>query len=281
MTATAEPTPIAAAPAAGTEGAARILHRLGDRTARPPELTIPEMLHHSVEHYTHKAALLYKKDDEWLTITYGELNRQVERLALGFIDLGVEAGARVALLSENRPEWAIVDLALTSIGSVNVPLYTTLPPPQVEYIVEDAGAQVLIVSNGKQLAKALEVRERLPELKHVVVMDPPAELPEGVLPLDDLYARADKRPGGEEFDRRRAAVRASDPATIIYTSGTTGAPKGAMLTHDNFMSNAQSAAPLFEVREDDLFLSFLPLSHVFERLAGHYFPLLVGASIAY
>jgi long-chain acyl-CoA synthetase len=259
------------------------LRQIGDRNERPPELTVPAMFHRTVARVPHKTALLHKeKDKGFLPLTYKELEDWVREYALGLLDLGVEPGDRVALLSENRPEWAVDDLAVLSIGAINVPMYSTLPPAQVEYVVSDAGAEILVVSNKKQLEKALEVRARLPLLKHVIVMDPPGELPEGVLSMADIRARGAARPdGAEELRRRAEAVKPHDLASIIYTSGTTGNPKGAVLTHDNFMSNAQSAAPLFEIRENDLFLSFLPLSHVFERLAGYYFPLLVGATIAY
>lgn len=256
-------------------------------------MTIPEMLHHTVAHQPHKAALLYKvagdphhdghhgAEAAWHPITYTELAERVRALALGLVDLGLAPGSRVALLSENRPEWAIADLAIVSIGAVNVPLYTTLPPAQVEYIVEDSEAEFLIVSNARQLAKAQEVRARLPRLKQVIVMDPPASLPEGVLTFDDVLARAGKHPDHARFAELEKAVTPDQLATIIYTSGTTGAPKGAMLTHNNFMSNAQSVATLVEVLPTDMFLSFLPLSHIFERMAGHYLPLAVGCTVAY
>jgi long-chain acyl-CoA synthetase len=260
----------------------RPLAQAGDRSLRPPELTVPVMLRQTVSRHPHKAVILYKEGGEYRPITYAEMEERVRRLALGLMELGIEPGTRVALLSENRPEWAIADLAILSIGAVNVPLYSTLPPPQVEYIVGNAGAQVLIVSNSKQLDKALEVCERLSDLKWIIAMDPPDEPPEGVLSLSDVDARGGAAAGGrEEFQRRADAVRPGDLATIIYTSGTTGAPKGAMLTHDNFMSNAQSVAKLVHIEPYDLFLSFLPLSHVFERMAGQYLPLYVGATVAY
>jgi long-chain acyl-CoA synthetase len=238
------------------------------------------MFHHTAHHFEHKVALLHKRDKEYEPTTYAELEREVRRFGLGLIGLGVEHGDRVALLSENRPEWAITDLAALSIGAVNVPMYSTLPPSQVHYIVADAEAEILVVSNAKQLAKALEVRGRLPSLRTIIVMEPQPDLPESVYTFRQVCDAGSGR-SMAEFERRAHAVKPSDLASIIYTSGTTGAPKGAMLTHDNFMSNAQSAAEVFKISSNDLFLSFLPLSHVFERLAGHYFPLLMGATIAY
>ncbi len=262
--------------------ARRKMPSAGDLSLRQPPLAIPVMFRRTAQAYPQKTALRHKTESGWSTITYAEFAQRVRNLALGLMDLGVAHGARVALISENRPEWAVADLAILSIGAVNVPLYTTLTPAQVRYIVRDSESVVLIVSGKKQLEKALKIRAELPALRHLVVIDAPEDLPEDVLTLEAVERRGAELPDGDaELTRRSEAVHPDDLASIIYTSGTTGDPKGAMLTHDNFMSNAQSAAPLFQVQENDLFLSFLPLSHVFERLAGHYFPLLVGATIAY
>jgi long-chain acyl-CoA synthetase len=264
------------APAAGAR------RQVGDPGKRPPQLTVPRMFRHTAEGHPQKTAQMHKREGKWHSSSYSQLSERVRSFALGLVDLGVEHGGRVALMSENRPEWAAADLAILSIGAANVPLYTTLPAAQMEYIVRDATADILIISGEKHLPTALEVRERLPSLRRIIIMDPPAELPEGVLSMEQVCELGRALAGGDDVYRRRAdAVQPDDLASIIYTSGTTGEPKGAMLTHDNFMSNAQSAAPLFEISDQDLFLSFLPLSHVFERLAGHYFPLLVGATIAY
>ncbi|MBM3457406.1 MAG: AMP-binding protein, partial [Armatimonadetes bacterium] len=123
-----------AAPARPGPSPARLLE-VGDRAARPPALTVPEMFHHTAHHYEHKTALMHKVEGRWQVITYGEMEQQVQELALGLIELGLAPGARVALLSENRPEWAITDLAVLALGAVNVPLYPTLPPAQIEYIL--------------------------------------------------------------------------------------------------------------------------------------------------
>jgi long-chain acyl-CoA synthetase len=243
-------------------------------------VTIPQSLGEIVERFAAKTVYLYKEDKQWKSISYAELGRRVRNLAGGLLDLGVTHGARVALLSENRPEWAIADLAIVSVGAVNVPLYATLPPPQVEYILRDSEAMTVIVSGEKQLAKILEIRGNLPGLLNVVVMDPPDPLPEGVLSLAAVMERGAARPDAD-IAAARDAVKPEDAATIIYTSGTTGDPKGAVLSHRNFMSNAHGAKWVFAITPEDLFLSFLPLSHVFERMAGHYLPLVVGSSVAY
>jgi long-chain acyl-CoA synthetase len=240
------------------------------------------MFRGTVAQHGGKEAMRWKADKTWHSLTYAEVDEKVRRLSLGLMELGVTYGDRIALLSENRPEWAFVDLADLSIGAINCPMYSTLPPPQVEYIVNDCGARVVVVSEKKQLAKITEIRANLSKVEQVIVMDPPAELPEGVISLADVMAKgAAVEEGAKKLEERTKGVKPDDLASIIYTSGTTGPPKGAVLTHDNFMSNCQSASKLFGITSEDLFLSFLPLSHVFERVAGHYFPLLAGATIAY
>ena len=254
----------------------------GSRSLQPAESTIPLLFEETREKHAGKPALMFKQEGKYQPITYAELWQRINRVARGLLVLGVEAGDRVAILSENRPEWAIADLAILHLGAINVPLYTTLTPPQCDYIVRNSGSSIWFVSNEKQLDKALAIRNELPELRKIVVFDAPSTLPENVLSLADLERLGQDLPhGDEEVEKRWRAVRPGDLATIIYTSGTTGNPKGAVLTHNNFASNAQAVRPVFLDKSDDVFLSFLPLSHVFERMAGHYLPLTVGATVAY
>ncbi len=253
----------------------------GDPTRPAPPITVPELLWRTVERHGAKAALQYRAGKELTSISYRELAERVANFALGLTQLGVQKGDRVALLSENCPEWAIADLAILSLGAVNVPLYATLPPPQVQHITSDSGAVALIVQNAKQLEKALEVRDRLPDLKQLVLIEAEEAAPEGVTSFAAVEHLGAEQTDRVEFERRWHAVQPEDLASIIYTSGTTGLPKGAMLTHDNFTSNAQSLPPLVDIRADDTFLSWLPLAHVFERMAGHYLPLLAGSTVCY
>jgi long-chain acyl-CoA synthetase len=223
-------------------------------------------------------------DGRYQPISYRELTDRVRALSSGIAALGFNPGDRMALLAENRLEWAVADLACLCLGGTTVGMFASLPPGQVEYIVKDAGARLLVVSDAKQLDKALAIRERLPALQAIIVFDPPghAPLPEGVLSMTQVLDRGTS--GGLSagaFEARQQAVRPGDPAAIIYTSGTTGEPKGAVLSHSNFMSNALAVLRRIPVSETDRFLSFLPLPHVFERLVGFYFPLAAGAEIAY
>jgi long-chain acyl-CoA synthetase len=173
---------------------------------------------------------------------------------------------------------------------VTVPLYSTLPTAQVQHILADSGALVVVVEDQKQLAKVREVRDALLHLRHVILIE---ERPSAVGASDEsssdglttfaaVEAFAAERPDRDrEFERRWHAVQPGDLASIIYTSGTTGLPKGAMITHDNFLSNAQSVPAIVDISAADVFLSFLPLAHVFERMVGHYLPLLTGSTVYY
>jgi long-chain acyl-CoA synthetase len=226
--------------------------------------------------------LRVKRNGAWQATSSSELQRAVEEISMGLRSLGVERGDRVAILSENRPEWAFADLATLCAGAVDAPVYATLTPPQVQYILGDSEAKVAFVSTAAQAAKIAEVRDRLPSLGTVVSFDEPA--PAGTMPLAELRARGrDALAGDKDAVRRRAGeVKKDDLATLIYTSGTTGDPKGVMLTHGNLVHNVVAAEKVFPAVESTwTCLSFLPLCHSFERTAGHNFMLYKGVTIAY
>ena len=190
-------------------------------------------------------------------------------------------GDRIAILSENRPEWAITDYACLAARAADVPIYPTLPARQAEYILRDSGAVGVVVSTPAQLEKILGVRERLPALAHVIALEPTAVGP-GVLTYDSVLARG--RAARDRYrDWRETALEAApdELATLIYTSGTTGDPKGVMLSHGNIASNVTTCVDLFSFTPEDECLSFLPLSHIFERMFGHYCMFHAGVIIAY
>lgn len=226
-------------------------------------------------------ALRYKRDGAWHDIPPGELLRRVHHTSLGLLELGIHPGDRVALLSENRPEWAIVDFACLTARCADVPIYPTLPARQAEYILRDSGAVALFVSSQAHADKIAEVRERLPALRHLIAFDA-GVTGAGIVSLAEVEAR-----GAAAVDRypdwRRDAQRAApgDLATLIYTSGTTGDPKGVMLSHGNITSNVLATVEVLPIGAGDECLSFLPLSHIFERMAGHYTMLHVGVVINY
>jgi len=212
------------------------------------------------------------------TFSTREFHRRTVALANALPGLGVQRGDRVLILSENRPEWHIIDVATLAAGAVNVPVYPTLTPAQIAYQLQDSGAVAAVVENAEQMQKFLAVRSACPDLKHLIQIE--GVCAPGVRSLEELIAAGDVPQAEETFWARAAEVHEDDLATIVYTSGTTGEPKGVMLTHRNFVSNALHILPRLPVGADDLALEFLPLCHVFERCAGYlYFA--VGARRAY
>jgi long-chain acyl-CoA synthetase len=244
--------------------------------------TLNDLFLVAVERFAAKpAALRFKREGRWHGITHTQLKERVMHASLGFRELGVGPGDRIAILSENRPEWAIADYASLLVRAADVPVYPTLPARQIEYILRDSGAAAICVSTAAQLAKVREIRSQLPALRSVIVFDREAAGPD-VLSFEDLVScgrTALPRHASWETDARQ--VQPDDLATIIYTSGTTGDPKGVMLSHGNITSNVVASLKAFTIDGDDDTISFLPLSHIFERMAGHYLMLYAGATIAY
>jgi long-chain acyl-CoA synthetase len=253
--------------------------------APTPPGTLTQLFYDAVARHGHKAKAVACKPSggTWRALTHQELVQRVQRSGLALKRLGVRRGDRVAILSENRPGWLVADFACLAIGATDVPLYPSLPARQIQYILNDSGAVAIFVSTAPQLAKILEIRSEVPALKHVIAMDADAQGP-GVIWLQRLYAmgaEAEAAGEGATFKDEALAARPDDVATIIYTSGTTGDPKGVMLTHDNLWSNVVNALQVFQIGPQDSSLSFLPLSHIFERMAGYYTMLRAGTAIHY
>jgi long-chain acyl-CoA synthetase len=249
---------------------------------RPAPGTITQLFFAAVRENDKPNALLHKVGEQWVPIAHRTVAERVRRIALGLRELGLSRGDRVGILSENRPEWALTDYGCLTAGMVSVPLYPTLPAEQLPHILNDSGTACVVVSNAEQAAKIARVRAQCPGLRLVVCMDPARA--EGCdLALHELEARGLAAESPErlaEYERDAHAVQPDDLATLIYTSGTTGAPKGVMLTHDNFHSNVIAARGSVPFDKTDVALSFLPLSHVFER-EGDYMFWSCGTSIAY
>ncbi|OGF04964.1 MAG: hypothetical protein A2W00_08235 [Candidatus Eisenbacteria bacterium RBG_16_71_46] len=229
------------------------------------------------------AQFMRRAEGRWEQIPAERALADVESFGLGLTALGVRPGDRVAVLSENRYEWPVADLGILGIGAVTVPIYPTLTAEQVGFILRDCEAKVVLVSSALQLEKIRAVAGRLAGLSAVLCMDPvPADGATerefaSVIAQGTVARRAD----ADAYRMRAKAVRPHDLATIIYTSGTTGEPKGAMLSHHNIVSNVDAALQVIGLRADDTCLSFLPLCHIFERMAGLYAMLRAGATIAY
>ncbi len=228
-----------------------------------------------------RVAFRRKQDGFYRDVPMEEFARAGTEIALGLIGLGLSPGDRVAILSETRLEWAQADMGILTAALISVPIYPTLTHSTVEYVLEDSGARVILAADPGQLEKLEAYRASHPELT-VVVFDP-GENAGDVLSLDGLRERGrrlgEERPG---LHRERAAtVKADDLATVIYTSGTTGPPKGVMLTHRNILSNVEDGLQVLSIGESDTALSFLPLSHILERMAGLYCMFHAGATVAY
>ncbi|MBV9926292.1 MAG: long-chain fatty acid--CoA ligase [Acidobacteria bacterium] len=227
--------------------------------------TIVDVMRRALTSKARPDALNYKREGVWRPISSEELLRRVRHVALGLHDLGLRRGDRSGILSESSPEWVVADLGCQFAGVVNVPLYPTLAPQQVCYIAEDSGARLLFVQNVAAYERVREALSSCPALSAIVLLSD--EGGEGALTLAGLEARGARleaeRPGLVE--ELSAVVGAGDLATIIYTSGTTGEPKGVMLTHSNVVSNLAGTSERLAFEPDDVALSVLPLSHVFER----------------
>jgi len=219
--------------------------------------------------YQDKECLLFKKEGAYQSISWNALDEKILNLAAYFLNQGLRKGDRIALLSGNCPEWATADLAILSIGCITVPIYPTLTPVEIQQLLEDSGSKCLLVSHASILEDLLKWQGLILSFE------------------ESNFSRALAE--GEEFRRKQEPLfsqrlqqtEGKDIASIIYTSGTTGDPKGVVLSHENFLSNCRSCSKAISISEKDTYLSFLPLSHVFERMAGFYFILFQGGRIAY
>jgi len=249
---------------------------------RPDPGTLNKLFFDSMAEFSKPDALRYKAGGQWIPLSHKQIEERVRRVALGLRASGVRKGDRVAILSENRPEWVFSDWGCLTSGLTDVPVYPTLPADQIPHILADSGAVAIFVSTADQAAKIAEIRNKTPLLKHVISFVSPA--PAGVdMTFQELIERgqADESPETIAAWKREALeVKPDDIATLIYTSGTTGAPKGVMLTHDNLYSNVQVAKTRVPFTGHDSMLSFLPLSHSFERMVN-YLAWATGTSVAY
>jgi long-chain acyl-CoA synthetase len=269
----------------------------GEPLQVPPERearNLVDLVHRAVERSPDREALRWKapkakraaadadEGDGWISRTYREMWDWITELSLGLRDLGLGPGQGVGIIGRTRPEWVVGDLAALATGAVTAPIYPQSEPGQAVFIMNNVGATVVIVENAQQAAKVEAIRDQVPTLRHVITMDPAGKFPEGTLTFDDVMARADSDPAVRRLWREGwGSIDAGQVATVIHTSGTTANPKGAMLSHGNILFNFQAALQVIDLNDDDLFLSWLPLSHIFERLVGEFLPLGLGATVAY
>jgi long-chain acyl-CoA synthetase len=244
--------------------------------------SINDLFRYAVSHYDKPNALMFKRNGLYESIPSRKFHDMVKQTAAALAELGIRKGDRIGILSENRPEWAVADLGILANGAVNVPVYASLPSNQIEYLAQHAGVRLIFVSTLAQLEKILQIRRALPSLEKIVLLDGVPPPTSEVTPFCNLIdsGRVLLQRNPSIYEELCEKVEPDDLASIIYTSGTTGIPKGVMLSYVNIVSNVLSCAKIFDIDSSDLVLTFLPLCHIFERMAD-YLMIYCGATIAY
>jgi long-chain acyl-CoA synthetase len=236
--------------------------------------TIADVIPRSAAEHPELPAVRYKRDGAWHDVSYAQLADIVREVGLGLIDLGIEAGERICILANTRPEWSYADLGATTAGTVVVPIYQTNSPEECHWVLSDSEACAIVCEDEEQLAKIVAIRDRLPQLRTIIVIDPPSGEANGsaagvqalgAITLDEVRERGRKR-SPDELEARRAAIRPEDPFTFIYTSGTTGPPKGCVLTHGNYCAIIEMISEVREITEDEVIYLYLPLAHSYALL---------------
>lgn len=251
------------------------------------ETSIGAVFQNRARKYQEKPCVAYKKDGSYADISWNDMNRMVKSLGRYLLTIGVKKGDRVAIFSPNRYEWWVADQAALAIGAADVPIYATNSAEEARYVLGHSGAGICFVASKEHLEKILRVRDDLPSLRTIVTFEKPAESVDGVHYFADTLRAGEAAGNQEEFESRLASVGRNDLATIIYTSGTTGDPKGVMLSHGNFLSNVDQLVAhhgrVFTVSnpEEYVILSFLPLSHAFERTCSYYLGVHLGCKTAF
>jgi long-chain acyl-CoA synthetase len=250
--------------------------------------TIPDLYDFLTEDYgkdSNRFVMMSKINDKYEGITYPEFKEETETLALGLAALGVKHGDKVAIISENRPEWVYSDMAILGLGGIDVPLYPSLTAESIEFILNNSDSKGVIVSTRLQLNKVLKIKHNLISVQFIILLNEKDMIPD----QPSLYTFSDVQGMGKIFRQNHPhylkesykKINENDLCTIIYTSGTTGEPKGVMLTHKNILSNVKAANEVMPISNTDIFLSFLPLCHIFERMGGYYTSFSTGGLVCY
>jgi len=242
--------------------------------------SLPEAFFRQAEASAIHPAQWVRIDGEYAPITYSQLSDRISHLASGLMVAGVKPGDRVGLLMENRPEWAIVDYAILSVGAVTLPLYASYRPSDMAYVINDATPAIIFTSGGQLLRHLKEAVKSCKSVKQIYFFNPDEKEADGELvrPVSDIESgEIDK----ERLQRRISKIERDQLASLVYTSGTTANPKGVMLSHGNFLTNLESVSSVIDLKPDDRMLSFLPLAHVLERTGAHFMPYTFGISVAF
>ena len=242
--------------------------------------SLPEALFYTAAQHACEPAQWFRKNSTYQPITYAEMESRIKHIACGLIRAGVQAGDRVALLMENRPEWAVIDYAILSIGAVTVPLYCTYQAQDISHVLNDSGAIICITSDGKLLQNLIEATEQCPCMQIIYAITN-SSCNEKVALINDLESEAIEE---DKLAQRLSNIDRDSLATLAYTSGTTAQPKGVMLTHGNILSNLESVPHMITLdsgNDGDRFLSFLPLAHMLERTGSHFLPYTFGLPVAF
>lgn len=256
---------------------------------------VVELIHRSVERIPDKEALRWKPSKaqreeaerqgadspEWVSRTYAQFWDWVTRTSLGLQGLGIADGDAICIMSRTRPEWLVADIASWALGATSCPIYPQTEASQAAFILNNTGAVLLFVENAQLASKIESVRAQCPALRHVVTFDTSGKFPAGTVTMDELSRRDLDEGLRAGWEARWRAIDREHLATVIHTSGTTANPKGAMIRHGNLLYNYEAAIQIVDFYESDIFLSWLPLSHIFERLTGEIIPLAHGSTVVY
>ena len=244
--------------------------------------TLAELFVQAAKKHERIDALRYKRNGEWHSISSSDVLRRAGNIALGLDSIGINKNDRVAILAPNSPEWTLTDAGCQFAGIIDVPIYTTLGPSSVAYILNDSGARILFLDNTATYDRISATLKNCPAIEKVVFFESDTNRSHGSIDLNTLESMGeDARSGNpERLEALQQAVQPDDVATLIYTSGTTGEPKGVMLTQTNIISNVIDAGEKYSFSEDDVSLSVLPLSHIFERSAMYLY-IFNGMSVNY
>src|SRR3984957_15166653 len=235
--------------------------------------TIAGLVANAAAEHSESIAVRYKRDGSWHDVSYVQMADVVQEIGLGPIDLRLQAGERICILANTRPEWSYADMAATSAGAVVVPIYQTNSPEECLWVISDSGACMIVCEDEEQLAKVAEIRDQVPDLRSIVVIDPPSDSSNGssaaaklgAVTLEEVRQRG-RGHEAQELEASRAAVNPEDPFTFLYTSGTSGPPKGCVLTHGNYRAIIDMIREAGEIEQDEIIYLYLPLAHSFALL---------------